>query len=420
MARGTHDQAEKLFSQAMTRFEAGDYEGAVTLFERATKADARYHPAHYMKGVAFNAMGMMPEALGAFTEAVGIEPEDGDSHFNLGTAHLHLGQFAEAIPSLEKGYALGVKDMSDDGALYNLATAHFELGKATGELVHVKRSIELFEAVERANPMHAAAVFSRAMGHLMLHQHAEAEREFARVVAFDPSSTHPTVVQAHVAQAVALTALGRFEEALSALREAVRKEPRVAGVAARDPDFDALRASPMGSGFSMLVAAPAPMKVTLPCDVVLTMSASELESLRNYIYEHNNSLVPSMQELTDATGDAMSLELLVFSLRDRATVESLVETVRDWVYTHHPTLVENLNWEYDRKLLAFADFSTRAPRSLADLAALVAPEGSVRPPPAAKKKTAAKKKPAVKKAAAKKSAVKKTAAKTKKSPKKKR
>ncbi len=412
MGKGSHAEAEKLFAQGMGRFEEGDHEAAAALFERSIAADGDYLAPHYMRGVAFNALGMLDEAAAEFAEVVRIDPGDGDGHFNLGNAYLHMGRFAEAIPLLEKGYALGVEDMTDDGALYNLATAHFELGKHENDLAHVKRAVELFEAVERANPLHAAAVFSRAMALLVLGRHTEAAAEFARVVAFDPASTHPTVVQSHVAEAVALTALGRFEEALGALREAVRKEPRVAAVAAKDPDFDALRSSPMGEGFAALVgAAPAP-RLSLPCDVTLSMPAPDLASLRDFIYERGNDLVPAMQELSEAAAGGASPVLLVFGLRDRATARRLVELSRDWAYLHHPGLIKNLNWEYDRAVLAFADLHTRAPVSLADVAALASEEERAKRLPAAKKKAAAKKAPAAKqKTAAKKTAAKKTAAK---------
>lgn len=390
MAEHTNARAGALLDQGIARFERNDHEGALRLFERATAADPSLHGAWYLRGVCCNALGRFADAVTAFEGAVAAAPDDGDSHFNLGNAHLHLGDFERAIPSLEHGYALGVTDLDDAGALFNLALAHFELGKRGGDRRYLVRALELFEAVERANPLHAAAIFERAMVLTLLARHDEAVRELARVIAFDPASTHPTVVQAHVAEAVAFTALGRFEEALSSLRTAVQKEPRVAGVAARDPDFDALRASPMGPGFVSLVGAPSPLPLALPCDVALTMAPADLASLRAWITARATSVVPAMQELLDASTQQPAL--LTFALRERAVVGALVDAVRDWAVTERPQLVDSLNWEYDRRHLAFSDLATRAPRSLADLAALAESE------PAAKKKPAVKKKPvAVKK-----------------------
>ena len=401
MATGSRANAEKLFAQGVERFEEGDPAGAVALFDRVIKADGDHHRAHYMRGVAFNAQGKMQEAAEAFSEVVRIAPDDGDGLFNLGNARLMMGEFAAALPLLERGYSLGVKSMDDDAALYNLAIAHFELGKETDDLVHVKRAVELFEAVERVNPFHAAAVFSRAMALYTLERYADAEREFARVIAFDPESAHPTVVQSHIAQSMALAALGRFEESLGALREAVHKEPRVAGVAATDPDFERLRASPMAEGFASLVrSAPRP-RLTLPCDVMLSMSPVELSALREVIYARDNGLVPSMQELTrEGAKGASELMLLVFGLRDHNTATKLVELVREWAYAYHPELIKNLNWEYDRSVLAFSDFNSHAPLTLADLATLATDEPAAPAKKLPAKKAAAKKKPAAKKKSA--------------------
>ncbi len=408
MGTGTRANVEKLFAQGVERFEEGDAAGAVALFDRVIKADGEHQRAHYMRGVAFNAQGDMDEAAAAFSEVVRIAPDDADGLFNLGNARLMQGEFAAALPLLERGYALGVKSMDDDAALYNLAIAHFELGKETDDLVHVQRAVELFEAVERVNPFHAAAVFSRAMALYTLERYADAEREFARVIAFDPESTHPTVVQSHIARSMALAALGRYEESLGALREAVHKEPRVAEVAATDPDFEGLRASPMAEGFAALVRSPPRPRLALPCDVMLSMSPVELSALREVIYARDNGLVPSMQELTrEGPGGASELMLLVFGLRDRDTATKLVDLVREWAYAYHPELIKNLNWEYDRAVLAFSDFTTHAPLTLADLAALAADASATKLPA---KKAAAKKKPAKKTAAKKTAAKKKTAA----------
>lgn len=415
MGTGTRANAEKLFAQGVERFEEGDAAGAVALFDRVIKVDGDHHRAHYMRGVAFNAQGMMQEAAGAFAEVVRVAPDDADGLFNLGNARLMLGEFAAALPLLERGYALGVKSMDDDAALYNLALAHFELGKESDDLVHVQRAVELFEAVERVNPFHAAAVFSRAMALYTLERYADAEREFARVIAFDPESTHPTVVQSHIARSMALAALGRFEESLGALREAVHKEPRVAAVAATDPDFARLRASPMAEGFAALVRSPPRPRLALPCDVMLSMSSVELSALREVIYARDNGLVPSMQELTREGDHGAELMLLVFGLRDHGTATKLVELVREWAYAYHPELIKRLNWEYDRSVLAFSDFNSHAPLTLADLATLAtdAPAAPAKKLPA--KKAAAKKKPAARKTAAKKkpAPAKKTAAKKK-------
>ena len=142
----------------------------------STSAAVSIAKAQLSLGVQFAEDGDYGRAIGAFREAVRLNPELGEAHFNLGIALKAVGRLPEAVAHYQ--YALETKP--DD------AKTHNNLGKT-------------FEA----------------MGRLDL-----AVKHYRQAVACDPNQAKP-----HYNLAQALTQARRLDEAVTEFRESLRLEP---------------------------------------------------------------------------------------------------------------------------------------------------------------------------------------------------
>lgn len=80
----------------------------------------------FQRGLKFAQLGFPDRAAEAFEVAEAIEPEDATLQFNLGTAYLSLGNFVQAVTSLDRAISL---DPSNSDAYGNRAVAHAALGE---------------------------------------------------------------------------------------------------------------------------------------------------------------------------------------------------------------------------------------------------------------------------------------------------
>ena len=87
------------------------------------------------------------EAVAAYERAVALRPDQAVARFNLASALLDLGRWAEAIPPLER--ALVLNPQSSD--------SHRALGFALVQLGRGREAMPHYEAVLRADPADAEA-----------------------------------------------------------------------------------------------------------------------------------------------------------------------------------------------------------------------------------------------------------------------
>lgn len=78
------------------------------------------------RGLKFAQLGFPDRAVESFEQAEVIRPDDATIQFNLGTAHLTLGNFVQAVVSLDRAITL---DPSNSDAYGNRAVAHAGLGE---------------------------------------------------------------------------------------------------------------------------------------------------------------------------------------------------------------------------------------------------------------------------------------------------
>ncbi|MCP4439957.1 MAG: tetratricopeptide repeat protein [Aureispira sp.] len=190
-------------------------------------------------------------AINAFKEVVKIAPEKGEAYLNMGTALYYLRQYGEAVESMEKALEVGLEDYPLERVYYGLGLAHKDrVFREGGEW---KPALDAFNNCLEQNPHYVAAYFQLGMVLLAMKSYENAIKAFETNVKYDPDIQTPITLQAVIGLSNSHCVLGNFEKALFYLKEAIRVEPRVKGVAKGDPGFQKIKDSEYAEQFYDLV-----------------------------------------------------------------------------------------------------------------------------------------------------------------------
>jgi TolB-like protein/Tfp pilus assembly protein PilF len=122
-------------------------ERAIDMFQDAVERDSTFALAHAWLGAAravcvFNYAcdpSLLESAVASARRAVELQPDLGDGHRALGTAHAVSGRLDDAVPSLERAIELNPNDFS---AIGNLGLVHSLRGDLDRSIEVTRRSIE--------------------------------------------------------------------------------------------------------------------------------------------------------------------------------------------------------------------------------------------------------------------------------------
>ena len=84
------------YQTALTRIEAGDYQGAIPSLERAARARPEDADLLNLLGFTHRKTGQLDEAEGFYREALRLDPKHRGAHEYLGELHLQRGDLAAA------------------------------------------------------------------------------------------------------------------------------------------------------------------------------------------------------------------------------------------------------------------------------------------------------------------------------------
>lgn len=214
----------------LRRGRAGDLDDAIRRLERATRADPLAVEARSALAEALLLAGRNEEAIEAWTAVVGQQSRWATGWSNLGTALGRAGRPGDAVRALERAHAL---EPASPERLARLAFARH----AAGDLEGAIRELRLL--AERLGPErfpHAAA-----LGLLLLQARRAPDARPWLAASRPEEAEYP---EARIALVRLLAADGDREGAGRVLREAAARHPRVAVLAAADPELAGLRAAP--------------------------------------------------------------------------------------------------------------------------------------------------------------------------------
>ena len=180
----------------------------------APQAERELVEEHYKRGAAEVGSGQLTVALEEFQAAIRLAPEDARGWKGLGIANGAAGDFSSAEPALRKACDL---DPGDEDSCYLLGRASYELNRFAKALEAYQKALRSATRIARVHS--GLALTLEALG-----RNEEAERELREAIRLDDGKSLPGS-DPRIELGAFLLRQGRLNEALTALRAAVKARP---------------------------------------------------------------------------------------------------------------------------------------------------------------------------------------------------
>ncbi|AFY64842.1 glycosyl transferase family 9 [Geitlerinema sp. PCC 7407] len=179
--------AEALNAQGIAAQNAGDWQQAIAAYRQAIDLQPDFAQAHYNLGTALQAQKRDDEALAAYQRAIALDPGLADAYNNLGNLYRSRRDIPQAIAAYRQAIDLqpqaaiyhsnlgSILQQADqyEGAIAHyqqaidldpqLSVARYNLGNAYYDLGEFDRAIALYQQVLRADPDCVQAQFAMAL-----------------------------------------------------------------------------------------------------------------------------------------------------------------------------------------------------------------------------------------------------------------
>ena len=192
----------------------GRYEEALAAYQRAIELDPQFAYPHHGMGLVYRALKRYEEALAAYQRAIEIDPQYAAPHNNMGNVYRALGRYEEALAAYRRAIELDPQDAHPHN---NMADIFIQQGKFDEARRELNERIRL--APENPfTPLVTLGILARHQGL------PESDQHFQDALAhWDAAWRLRWQSPAGLLEnkAIALLCLGKKEQALQALQEAI-------------------------------------------------------------------------------------------------------------------------------------------------------------------------------------------------------
>jgi len=190
--------------------DQGRIDEAIADYSQALRLDPDFDEAHYNLGYALAGQGRIDEAMAQYSEALRLKPDYAKAHINLGAALASQGRIDEAIAH----YSQALRIQPD------FPEAHNNLGVALGRQGKTDEAGAQFAEAVRIKPDFLEARLNLGRALMMQGRINEAIAQFSEALRLKPDFP-----EAHLDLGVALARQGRTDEAMAEYSEALRLRP---------------------------------------------------------------------------------------------------------------------------------------------------------------------------------------------------
>ena len=211
LAQGNRSiSAKTYFMWGNTKYDLGDYKGAITDYTQAIRLNPDHAKAYYNRGLAKSNLGQYFAAIADYDIAIRLNPDDADAYNNRGNVKSKLGQHFAAIAD----YDIAIRLNPDDADAYN------NRGYAKSKLGQHFAAIADYDIAIRLNPDYATAYLNRGYVKSKLGQHFAAIADYDIVIRLKPDDA-----KAYYNRGVAKSKLGQHFAAIADYDIAIRLNP---------------------------------------------------------------------------------------------------------------------------------------------------------------------------------------------------
>jgi tetratricopeptide (TPR) repeat protein len=223
------------------------FDAAVQSYQQALQIQPDYTEAHYNLSVAFNNLGQLDKAIVSYKKTLKIKPDYPEAHYNLGVIFNNQGKLSAAISCYQ--HAIKFKP--------NYTKAHSNLGIALKDMGQLQASVKSYQQVLKLQPHDPEALYN--LGNVLhdLDHGAAAITHYERALKINPNyieacnnlgialkeaghlnqaikhyedalKIKPDYAEAHYNLGVILQETGQLKEAVNHYEQAVKIKPRYA------------------------------------------------------------------------------------------------------------------------------------------------------------------------------------------------
>jgi predicted O-linked N-acetylglucosamine transferase (SPINDLY family) len=205
--------AEIVYKRANVYNVLGQWDMAVSDYDRAVALDPEHWRAFCNRGTALERLARWQEALASYDRAIELAPNDHMSYYNRGSALTGLERFDEALISYERAISLKGDFVA---ALINCGNLLQKLKRHEAALASYDNAIEF----EQGN---ASALLGRGVSLVSLRRFAEALTSYDQAIILNARFT-----EAYINRGIALQEMGKTEAAIASFDRAIQLDPTFA------------------------------------------------------------------------------------------------------------------------------------------------------------------------------------------------
>jgi len=115
-------QAEDYFNLGTEHLRQGEYDRAISVFNKALELNPGYAEAYLNRGIAYRNKGQHDQAVSDYGKVLQIDPKDARAYCNRGNAFIEKGQYDNAISDYNKALEINSRDAQ---VFYNRGLAYY-------------------------------------------------------------------------------------------------------------------------------------------------------------------------------------------------------------------------------------------------------------------------------------------------------
>ncbi|BBO67870.1 hypothetical protein DSCA_18000 [Desulfosarcina alkanivorans] len=204
--------AAALCSQGSRLTIQGEYEEALTYFQKAAETNPEDPEAWYGLGSCYVGLEQPDDAIAAYNRPIEQDPDNAVAHFVLAMYYKTIGQYEQVIPSLREVVRIDPANVR----------AQFELGRAYGALDRTEEQIDTFNEILGSHPDHIPTLLDLGATLGKIGRLEEAIAMFSRAGSLEPDNE---LIYYNIG--VTYNRMQRPDKAIRAYTHAIRANPRM-------------------------------------------------------------------------------------------------------------------------------------------------------------------------------------------------